>query len=182
MLLSLLRILKKFRYRFGEKRMKKKILKIAIKIICLCIILFIAFFIGECLYPIFSSSDYEPSLLSYNFYKSETYVNPEPFLLFEKYYYLENPKKKDYKYNNYKMVKNNEKLIRDYINVSLMNLHKLDNSINIEFNYDSITSNDYYLLKTFDNDKTIVLHYYDVDKDILYVTYFPEEYATTVNE
>lgn len=160
--------------------MLEKILRIVVKFICLSIVLLVIFFVGEWLYWIFPCEDYEPSLLSYEYYKSEKYVNSDPFILFEKYYYSENPEKKEYKYHKYKLVKDNVETIKEYINTSLEKLHELDNTNNIEFNYDSITSNGYYLLKTFTDDNMVVLHYYDADEHILYVLYLPIEYADTI--
>ncbi len=71
-----------------------------------------------------------------------------------------------------RLVENNIETIKNNISTSLNKLSEFDNHINVEFNYDSITSDDYCSLKS--NGESVLLHYYDVDEHILYKTYFPK--------
>lgn len=148
----------------------KKIILIGVKFICFNIVLIVAFIMGSYLWVI-SHKTYEPPFFSYEFYKSEMYLNSDPFILFSKYYYYENPS--EMWSNDYMLIENNVETVKTNISTSLNKLHELDNAINIEFNYDIITSNDYYFLKTIKDENLILLYYYDVDEHILYTTYFP---------
>lgn len=156
---------------------EKKSLMTFIKIISLMLGLIIAYLLG-CFFWKISPKAYEPSLLSYDYYKSERYLNPDPFLLFSKYYYNENISTSEN--NDYKLVKENKEKIKNYISTSLNKLYELDNTINIEFNYENITSNDSYLLKYIKKENLVILHYYDEEENILYTIYVPNEFVNSI--
>lgn len=149
-----------------------------IKVIGLVIVLIVAFLLGSYIW-VLSPKVYEPPILSYDFYKSERYLNSDPFILFSKYYYYEDLG--EIWNDEYILIDDNVEMIKNYIRVSLNKLHEFDNSIDVEFNYDIIQSSDYYFLETIEEESLVILHYYDVDEHILYTTYFPELYVDKIN-
>lgn len=148
--------------------------KIVASIIFLIISLFFAFIIGECIW-LTTPTVYPPSLLSYEYYKAEQSINSEPVITFFKYYY--NKDIEEIENNDYVLVEENVESIKNNISNSLNKIHEFDESISNEFNYDIITSNDFYFSEIVEGEELFILHYYDVDERILYVTYFPVEYS-----
>lgn len=107
-----------------------------------------------------------------DFYKKEYYNTHDINVSFSKYYYHEAAGKLKIEKMNYSLVEDNVEIIKNNISISLNKLHELDNPITVEFDYDSITSDDYYSLNS--NGESVLLHYYDVDENILYIISFPE--------
>lgn len=106
---------------------------------------------------------------SVDFYKVEHYLSPE--VSFDKYYYKEDKGKELLKQSHYKLIGEKDKEVIEYINIALNRLHEQDESIDINFDYDNITSNDYYCFwKTYEESR--VLDYYDIDNHILYIISF----------
>lgn len=121
------------------------------------------------LYVWFTSSKIE-SLTDGKSYKYERYenYNDQTIYFVKEYYYEESDAFYENNYR-YTLVKNNAEKIKKYINISLNKLNELDDTLNIEFNYDTVTSNDYYYMI---EEKNVLLYYYDIDEHILYVTHF----------
>lgn len=140
----------------------KKVAKVFVKIIFCLIILVIAYSLGACSYWI---KDQNKSIIANDYYKMEFYKSTDETTSFSKYYYEENIDiEKKYKLGN-----DSVEEVRKNIEIAIDKLHKLDNSINIEFDYDIVTSNDFYLLRN-DSD-FICFQYYDVEEYILYEIY-----------
>lgn len=154
----------------------KKVIKIVVLTFICIIILSIDFLFG------WLDSEFSNSFIGckfYNelgsdYYKREKYVSSDfNGTSFQKYYYHQD----DYTVIckgriTCSPVKGKEELVKNYIKTSLNNLHELDNNIEIDFDYDVITSDDYYYVE-YDEGMTF-LYYYDAGEHILYRTYFYE--------
>lgn len=67
----------------------------------------------------------------------------------------------------YKLGRDNIEKVKNYIDDSSNKLHKLNNNVNIDFDYDSITENDAYL-SIEENEDYYYFQYYDMDENVLY--------------
>lgn len=155
--------------------MKVKKTKILVMFMSLIIVLLVTLLYG--IYVWFTSSRIESSPNA-KYYKYERYETPmDKTIYFSKKYYYDEADEFYKKNGNgrYMLVENNVETIKNNISIALNKLNELDNSINIEFNYDNITSNDYYDLSEGYNlsvGEDVLLYYYDIDEHILYVTHF----------
>lgn len=108
---------------------------------------------------------------SNDFYKWENYNINQLNLSFFKYYYHEEEGQLKIKNMNYELIDNNAETVKSNIRIFLDKLHELNKPIDIEFDYDIITSNDYYSLKS--NEERKLLHYYDIEENVLYIIDIP---------
>lgn len=138
----------------------KRITKI---FICLIILCFIFFNLGKVCYW---NKDKHATMLVDGYYKDEFYKSTDETTSFTKYYYKENIDIN----KKYLIGENDVDVVKDNINKTISRLHELDNSINIEFNYDDITFNDYYLLVQ--DSEFVCFEYYDSEEYVLYEIYF----------
>lgn len=148
----------------------KNIIKIIILTFIFLIMVLVDLILGYT-YARFSSSrvygvSYQYTFLDY-YNKAERYSSSN--VSFYKYYY-EAVDNQDVVKTNYKLVAENDEIIKKNINIALEKFHELDKPIDIDFDYNSITSNDYYSLN-FD-DGGVRLHYYDEDEHVLYIVSF----------
>lgn len=152
---------------------KSKIIKIVL-IVAYLILLLIAIFFGYT-YAWFTSSIKEGVSFYYDscdYYKAEHYNTSDVSLYLSKYYYHDAEGKLKIKNMKYISVGNRIEYIKKYISTFLEKIHELEGLNNAEFNYDAITSNDYYLLKLYNEE--VLLHYYDVEDNILYIMVYSE--------
>lgn len=152
---------------------KSKIIKIVLTIAYL-ILMLIAIFFGYT-YAWFTSSSKEGVSSYYDscdYYKIEHYNTSDVSLYLSKYYYHDEAGKLNIKNMKYISVGNRIEFIKKYISTFLEKIHELEELSDIEFNYDAITSNDYYSLKLYNEE--VLLHYYDVEDNILYIMSYPE--------
>lgn len=130
--------------------------------VCLIILCFVFFVLGELCYW---NKDKHPTMLVAGYYKKEFYKSTDEVTSFVKYYYKESVDIN----KKYVLGEDNVDVVKDNIKAAISKLYELDNSINIKFNYDDITSNDYYLLV---NDLDFIcFEYYDVEEYVLYEVY-----------
>lgn len=150
---------------------KKNRLSILAKLIYLALVLYVAFWGYFSAIPSFVEgvSNHYVHLDSY---KMERYRTSVLHLSFYKDYYHEAAGKKKIENMNYTVVEDNVETIKNNVSIFLNKLQELDNPIDVEFNYDNITSDDYYSLIS--NEESVLLHYYDMDENILYIISYPE--------
>lgn len=142
---------------------KKVLLKVAI-FIHFNIVLLLVFHIGMFMGAI-TPKPYI-SLIGDNYYKKEGHYSIDTYNDLLKFYYNEEPNYLENK--EYILVGNKTEKIKVIIKDSLAELRETNN-VNIDFDYDSVTSNDrFYLIKK-SFFESMLLHYYDVDENILYV-------------
>jgi hypothetical protein len=136
------------------KNKKKTIIKIIITIV----ILVVFFYLGGIIYSVEFESIY------YNgFYKEELYKSPDGKSYILKSYYYEEPKSlnKKYKLGNKKIEE-----VEKNIKLTIEKLNELNENIIINFDYNKITSDDYYLM--INNKNPIYFQYYDKEEHIFY--------------
>lgn len=152
----------------------KKIIKIVVLTFICLFILSVVFLFGWFDSEFYSSLVGRKYYSAYEekYYKMESYRSPNHSnLSFSRYYYLQFYIKEAFPGSSKCIsVEDNVETIKKYISTSLDELYESDNNIDIEFNYDAITSNDYYYLRI--EGEEVFLRYYDIDENILYKIYF----------
>lgn len=147
---------------------KRKILKIIVSVFISLIILILVHEFGFYFerYIYWKDETLSCPEISRDYYKKEEYGTMHEDILFSKYYYKDDEnvftKNLDSIY-----VEDDKEKISLIIKNSLDILYKQDNNDFVNFDYDIITSNDYYSLVT--GGRYELLHYYDIDEHILYV-------------
>ena len=140
--------------------------KIIIKIFTMIIILVLIFFFGAFLFHTKKTlSLYNDNSYSYEIFSSQ---NNDDFL--RKWYYEEPLETEKHEKNAIGI--NNTKKIKKYMKDGIEKLNNGNKDINIQFDYNDITSNDLYVLKK--NEKYLYLQYYDIEKKILYEIYYEQ--------
>lgn len=75
------------------------------------------------------------------------------------------------------IINDNVEKVKEDISILLKKLKEIDNSLDIEFDYESITSDDYYEIKTQNGIENIYCFlYYDIDEHVLYKILIPKQY------
>lgn len=157
---------------------KKRFLKIFFSILICLIILSFTFFLGfACEKNYFWKNYWVPCpKISDEYYKKEEYVTNHYGLIFSKYYYSSEADDVFVENLNPTLVGDDAEKIKNCISDFLNVLSELNAEDDVEFDYDIVTSNDYYSLviegksiwRYYDESQTL-LHYYDVDEHVLYV-------------
>lgn len=161
--------------------------KKALKTLSIIIILGIVFLMGyaeSLMHTSILGCKYYDDYSEYEYYKEETYFfsnNSDEKI--SRFYYLNNPDEIYYKKNpNYidenkiycTLVGNDIEKLQESIKISFDKLNELDKNSDIEFNYENITSNDYYAFykkKKYDKVYNNIV-YFDVETHIRYeITY-----------
>lgn len=146
----------------------KKNTKIIFGIIFL-IILIISFICGY-FYAWFTDSRAYFDFLTYDYYKIECYYNDDYKRYLSIRYYHEEEGQKMLEKGDFISIEKDLESLTNNIN------HFFDNNQNgekYEFNYDSITSDDFYKISIYE--ECTWLNYYDSKDNILYVFEFPSE-------
>ena len=147
------------------KRIKfRKICHIIVALAIILLDLFLGYFYAE-----FSSSKVDINLIRRKFYKCEGYNYK--IINYTKEYYEKEQGKILINNGKYNLVNENKEKIKDNITTTINYINNSTKN-NIEFDFDNISPNDYYLL--IESDDTNYLHYYDVENDVLYLLDIPK--------
>lgn len=138
-------------------------LKIVLIIILVIIFLPMSFILGSATYLLTEGK--RESFYDDNYYKLELYNSFDDSVFMKIFYYNNTSVEVDNL--KYKLGRDNIEKVKNYIDDSSNKLHKLNNNINIDFDYDSITENDAYL-SIEENEDYYYFQYYDMDENVLY--------------
>lgn len=140
-------------------------MKLKVVLITILVITFLPLFFVLGSYTYLLTEGKKETLYEEDYYKKELYNTFNDNAFVKIFYYYDNP-------DNIKNKKNilssdNINKLKKEINFSLNRLHELNNVINLEFNYDIITEDDYYL-PIEENENEYYFQYYDTDGKVLY--------------
>lgn len=138
-------------------------LKIVLIIILVIIFLPMFFILGSATYLLTKGK--RESFYDDNYYKLELYNSFDDSVFMKIFYYNNTSVEVDNL--KYKLGRDNIEKVKNYIDDSSNKLHKLNNNVNIDFDYDSITENDAYL-SIEENEDYYYFQYYDMDENVLY--------------
>lgn len=146
----------------------KKIFLIVLNLIVLVCFLLLGYF-----YAWYTDSKVYFNKSVYEYYKKENYNISNKYLFFSKEFYHEDSGKSMIEKRNFRLVEDNIEKINNNIEKFFDILYDSDKKINIDFDYELISFDDYYDMCVYENNMS--LNYYDVSENILYIFEFPNE-------